>query len=94
MIKGVGLGPTSRIEPVRTKAAEQGGTAAAGVETKPGAREAAGTAVSQMLADGPPVDSDRVAELRAKIADGSYTLDPRAIAEKMIALDLGPKGDA
>lgn len=94
MIKGVGLGPSSRIEPVRTRAAEQGGAAPTGVSAKPGAHESAGTALSQMLADGPPVDSDRVAELRARIAEGSYAVDPGAIAEKMIALDLGSKGDA
>lgn len=92
MIKGVGLGPANRVEPVRTKAAEHGGAAAANVSARP--REAAETALSQMLADGPPVDGDRVAELRAKIADGSYAIDPRAIARKMIALDLGAKGDA
>ena len=92
MIKGVGPGPASRIDPVRTRAAEQGGTTPAGVAPKP--RASAETALSQMLADGPPVDSDRVAELRAKIADGSYTVDPRAIADKMIALDLGPRDDA
>ncbi len=92
MIKGVGLGPTSRIEPVRSKAAEQGGAAPADVSPKP--RASAETALSQMLADGPPVDGDRVAELRAKIAEGRYVVDPRAIADRMIALDLGPKGDA
>lgn len=92
MIKGVGPGPTNRIEPVRTKAAEQGGAAPTSVSAKP--RETVETALSQMLADGPPVDGDRVAELRAKIADGSYAIDPRAIADRMMALDLGAEAGA
>lgn len=95
MIKGIGPGSAGRIEPVRTKAVEQGGSAvAAGVASRGGAREATPLAVSQMLADGAPVDSDRVAEIRAKIAEGSYSVDPRAIAEKMIELDLGSKSGA
>lgn len=95
MIKGIGLGPANRIEPVRAKGVEQGASAAAqGVSARDGARETALSTVSQLLADGPPVDGDRVAEIRARIADGSYQIDPRAIADKMIALDLGAKGDA
>lgn len=39
-----------------------------------------------------PVDGAKVAALRAAIADGSYRIDPRALAEKMIALDL-PRHD-
>lgn len=48
-----------------------------------------GTAVAaRALAAAPPVDGARVADLRARIADGSYRADPAAIAGKMIALDL------
>lgn len=36
-----------------------------------------------------PVDSVRVAELRAAIANGSYKVDPEQIARKMVDLDLG-----
>ena len=35
----------------------------------------------------PPVDLDRVAALRAAMADGSYTIDPDRIAAAMIAQD-------
>lgn len=39
--------------------------------------------------DGPaPIDGDRIAVLRDRIAAGLYRIDPRAIADKMIALDL------
>lgn len=39
-----------------------------------------------------PIDKARVAELRAAIANGSYTVDPEKIAAKMIDLDLGWAG--
>lgn len=39
-----------------------------------------------------PVDKARVAELRAAIADGTYTADPEKIAAKMVQLDLGWTG--
>ena len=45
-------------------------------------------AVSRTDAGKPPVDAARVAELRAKIADGSYRIDSAKIAERMVASDL------
>ena len=41
-----------------------------------------------LAAEGAPIDGAKVAALRGAIADGSYRIDPRAIADKMIALDL------
>jgi negative regulator of flagellin synthesis FlgM len=46
------------------------------------------TAVGRMAAEGPPVEVDRVAALRAAIRAGTYAADPQAIAAKMIAGDL------
>lgn len=96
MIKGVVPGAASRIEPLRTKSAEQGSAAAqaAGVSSQSGPRDAEPTLASRLVGDGPPVDLDKVAALRAKIADGNYAIDPRAIAEKMIEQDLDSKGVA
>lgn len=34
---------------------------------------------------GPPIDADRVAALKAAIADGSYSVDPGKIADALIA---------
>ena len=34
------------------------------------------------------MDSAKVAEIRAAIANGTYKIDAKAIAERMIALDL------
>lgn len=44
---------------------------------------------SLMAASGPPVDVDKVAAIRAAIAEGRYPVDASKIAERMIALDLG-----
>ena len=43
---------------------------------------------AEMAAAGPPVEADRIAALRAAIAEGRYPIDPDRIAERMIALDL------
>jgi negative regulator of flagellin synthesis FlgM len=45
-----------------------------------------------MAAEGAPVDMDRVAAIKAAIASGNYPVDPAAIADKMLALDLPVNG--
>jgi negative regulator of flagellin synthesis FlgM len=47
-------------------------------------REAARTAAAEA-----PVDGARVAVLRAEIAEGSYTVDPKGIAAKLLETELG-----
>lgn len=59
-------------------------TASAGSE----AAKAQATPAAEMAAAGAPIDTDKVAAIRAKIADGSYKIDPKAIADAMIARDL------
>jgi negative regulator of flagellin synthesis FlgM len=44
--------------------------------------------VAELVAQGAPVDMDKVSRLRAAIAEGSYKIDPQAIADRMMALDL------
>ena len=46
------------------------------------------TPAADMAAAGAPVDTDKVAALRAQIAAGRYQIDPKAIADRMIALDI------
>lgn len=41
---------------------------------------------------GPPVDVNRVSEIRAAIAGGSYTVDADRLAAAMLALDLPARG--
>ncbi|WP_298471426.1 flagellar biosynthesis anti-sigma factor FlgM [uncultured Erythrobacter sp.] len=53
---------------------------------KPGVSIEVGASVS---AGEPPVDADRVAEIRAALQDGSYPLVPTKIADAMIAARVG-----
>ena len=55
-------------------------------------REAGGavsTTISRLAAEGAPIDSDRIAALRAAIKAGTYRADPHAIASAMVASDFG-----
>ena len=48
-------------------------------------------AKNELAAGTPPVDGGRVAELRVAIAEGRYTVDPQAIAARMIETDLSDR---
>lgn len=91
MIKGIG--PVNVGRPA-TEATRTAGEAKA-VDRPEAARKANTAApslqVTQMVAEGPPVAADRVAALKAAIANGSYKVDADAIAERMIANDF-PEG--
>ncbi|MGQ0660659.1 flagellar biosynthesis anti-sigma factor FlgM [Sphingosinicella sp.] len=87
MIDGVGKSGSNRIDVAR--GAEQGGRVAAVGEKTAGARSAAvESAVFELVSAGAPVDAAKVASVRAAIAEGRYSVDPGAIAQKMVALDL------
>lgn len=47
------------------------------------------TPAALLAAEGAPVDTARVEAIRAAIANGTYRIDPKGIANRMIALDLG-----
>ena len=87
MINGVGPTGRSRIELLRAPVEGNAPLAPAGNagSAKSGA---VASSVSEIVAGGPPVDSDKVAAIRAAIAEGRYPVDPEKIAERMIALDL------
>lgn len=57
---------------------------AGGDEVKVTEQAARLQAIEARLADMPSVDSKRVAELRQAIAEGSYEVDPRRIADKLL----------
>ncbi len=59
---------------------------------KTGAELSPLAAAVKTLASAPPVDTARVASLRAAIVAGRYSVDPQAIAEKMLVLDRGSRG--
>ena len=90
MIDGVGKsGGAGRIDFNRSSSA--GAPAAAGGRTAPARPSSAGSAVADLVAAGPPVDSDKVAAIRAAILAGNYPVDPAKIAERMIEIDLPAK---
>ena len=69
---------------------------AAGVGAKPRGVDAGSRAVLSGivsdLARSPPIDSGKVERLKAAIANGTYTIDPDAIAARMIALETPRAG--
>lgn len=83
-IKGVGsvkrVAPTAPASPVASPATETTPT--------PSAAASDPTALARSMAAKPPVDGDRVSEIRAAIAKGKFPLLPSTIADQMIALKL------
>lgn len=61
-------------------------TAASAASKAPAASASASDVggVTRMLASEPPVDADKVQEIRAAIRSGNYPIDPYTIAESMI----------
>ncbi len=87
MIDRIGNGGMQRLDTGRLQAARAGQPAGAAPPVAE-ADKAPASPATALAASGPPVDADRIAALRAAIADGSYRIDADAIADRMIALDL------
>jgi negative regulator of flagellin synthesis FlgM len=79
----LGVGSAATSAPARAP----GAPGAPGVAAED--KAAVSTSMGQIAGQGAPVDTDRVAALKAAIAAGAYRADPRAIAAGMIASDLG-----
>lgn len=86
MMNGIGSSTGARLGGVAGGATPAGAIGRAGVARDPTALPT--TAAGRLAAEGPPIDTDRVAALRAAIRAGSYKPDPAAIADRMIASDL------
>ena len=90
MIDGIGKSGAGRIELARSPAGQAAAAAApAGSPDASGRSAGLGGLVSDLVSLGAPVDTDKVSALRQAIAEGRYRVDPDAIAERMIAADLG-----
>lgn len=92
MIKSVGQNIGAAIEASRLR--ENGKTRASSDKASAMTASSAGasTPAARMAAEGSPVDLDRIAAIKAAIASGNYPVDPAAIADKMLALDLPVNG--
>lgn len=85
MIDGIGKSSTGRID-LRGAGARQDAAVAPVGETAASTRSGGvGGAMSELLSMGAPVDTDKVSAIREAIAQGRYSVDPDAIAERMIA---------
>lgn len=82
---GSAIGATSLREGGKTRATTATGAtpaSSAAASTSPAAR---------MAAEGAPVDMDKIAAIKSAIASGNYPVNPDAIAERMLELDLPAK---
>jgi negative regulator of flagellin synthesis FlgM len=89
MIDRVPTGPVSRTSSTRL-ASPSPHRVANEVPTRDAAGASASlprlvTLAADLARQGPPVDYARIAQIRQAIAEGSYTVDPVAIASSMIA---------
>jgi negative regulator of flagellin synthesis FlgM len=93
MIDGIGKAGAGRLDTVRgsvERPSAAGKSAAVGASPSvSGPSSPAG----EMAAAGAPVDADKVAAIRAAIAEGRYPVDPEKIARSMIELDLMKGGE-
>ncbi|QTH21899.1 flagellar biosynthesis anti-sigma factor FlgM [Rhizorhabdus wittichii] len=87
MINGVGQASPTRIGQVKDETVKPLASPAP-VESTGRAPIAAPSLVAALAEAGPPVNSEKIAAIRQAIASGQYPIDAKAIAAKMIALDL------
>ncbi|QGP79938.1 flagellar biosynthesis anti-sigma factor FlgM [Sphingobium sp. CAP-1] len=91
MINSVGQGISGAIGANSLRESGKARTSAtSGVATTASAATSASPA-ARMAAEGAPVDMDRIASIKSAIASGNYPVDARAIAERMVELDLPSK---
>lgn len=86
MIDGIGNG-IGRIGLNRPQADRSIAVGKAGAVGSAGPASPAGL-IGEIASAGAPVDAEKVAAIRAAIAEGRYPVDADKITEKMLALDL------
>ena len=88
MISAIGSTGLTRTVPLQGDGVARSEPVSKAATADSEAAKARSTPAAEMAAAGAPIDTDKVAAIKARIADGSYRIDPNAIAERMIALDL------
>lgn len=86
MINGVGSASPTRIGQVKDDKLAAAAPVAA--VRAAGASASAPSLVEALAEAGPPINSEKIQAIRQAIAAGQYPIDPKAIAARMIALDL------
>lgn len=87
MINGVGSTSPTRIGQVKDGKVEATAPVDA-VQTTGSDASMSPSLVAVLAQAGPPINSDKIDAIRKAIASGQYPIDAKAIAAKMIALDL------
>ena len=87
MINGIGKAGAGRLELVRGSAERGASVEKAGSSNAQRAVSGPWSMAAEMAA-GAPVNSEKVAAIRAAIAEGRYPVDPQKIAASMLELDL------
>jgi flagellar biosynthesis anti-sigma factor FlgM len=80
MVNPVGRSGIGPLDPMRTSPKAP--------VTRDARVDGSATPASRFARLGPPIDVNRVGEIRAAIANGSYTVDADRLAAAMLALDL------
>jgi negative regulator of flagellin synthesis FlgM len=88
MIKSVGQNISAAIEASRLREGTKTRATATTGSTTAATAATSSSPAARMAAEGAPVDMDRIAAIKSAIASGNYPVNPSAIAERMIALDL------
>ncbi|GAA0725936.1 flagellar biosynthesis anti-sigma factor FlgM [Sphingomonas japonica] len=92
MVDPIGFKPSTPVDRrsvARVSSAAGGNAAAASTDAQAQATSSDSIAASaRLLSAAPPVDTERVAEIRRAIADGRFPIMPATIADRMLALKL------
>ncbi len=87
-VSGGGKPPVNLLKAVETPAARPSRATEAGREAT-SVRSIEGGKLARQISSSPPVDASKVAEIRGKIATGSYHIEPERIADAMIGMEKG-----
>jgi negative regulator of flagellin synthesis FlgM len=87
------VGPTGIARAMELRSDSVGKSEAAAKVEQTGTQGSAPvtTPAAELAAQGAPIDTAKVEAIRAAIANGTYKIDAKAIADRMIALDLPTK---
>lgn len=84
-----GAGAVAKAASVTTPTSVAVGSSTPAQEATPAvAVSTAATGLAKAMAAAPPVDTDRVAKIKAAIAAGKFPILPSTIADRLIALKL------
>ena len=91
MINSIGPAGTGSVDTTRNQGVQKS-TPVEKAAAKTPAEATLPNPAAELAAAGPPIDVDKVAKVRAMIANGSYNLDIQAIANRMVEIDILPRG--